>query len=398
MVTVAVIVLNLSTYAFTVIAAHLLGPAEFGATSALMGLLLVLNVVGLGLQTTGARRLSHDPERADAHAREVLALTWRAAPLLGLLCLVLSPLMVHGFRLHHAAAAVLVAVTVVPQTALGGQAGVLQGRRRWSQVAMLYAGNGVGRLVLGIAGIVIMPNSVGALAGTALGSSVPVVIGAVLLRGSGGVRGVRVRGVITEMAHNSHALLAFLALSNADIVVARVVLPEHRSGLYAGGLILVKAVLFLPQFVIVLAFPSLASGGTERARSRRLSLGLVVVLGLVAIGGALVLPQIAMIFVGGHQYHAIESRLWEFALLGTALSMVQLLVYDVVARQDRVAVAFLWLAVVGIAVSGAVVHSVGGLLHWVIAVDVVAAGAQALLSAPQRASWGPFRRRRPAAP
>ncbi len=61
----------------------------------------------------------------------------------------------------------------------------------------------------------------------------------------------------SETFHNSNALLAFFALSNVDILVARNVLGEHQAGLYAGGLILVKAVLFLPQFVVVLAFPSM---------------------------------------------------------------------------------------------------------------------------------------------
>ena len=65
------------------------------------------------------------------------------------------------------------------------------------------------------------------------------------------------RALWRETFHNSNALLAFFALSNVDILVARNVLDEHQAGLYAGGLILVKAVLFLPQFVVVLAFPSM---------------------------------------------------------------------------------------------------------------------------------------------
>ena len=38
-------------------------------------------------------------------------------------------------------------------------------------------------------------------------------------------------------------------------------------------------------------------------------------------------------FVGGEQYAEIESRLWMFAILGTLLAMLQLLVYSVLARQ-----------------------------------------------------------------
>ena len=61
--------------------------------------------------------------------------------------------------------------------------------------------------------------------------------------------------MLREVAHNSHALLAFFALSTADVIVSRSVARRPRGGLYAGGLILAKAVLFLPQFVVVLALP-----------------------------------------------------------------------------------------------------------------------------------------------
>ena len=80
------------------------------------------------------------------------------------------------------------------------------------------------------------------------------------------------------------ALLAFFALTNVDIVVARNVLPPREAGLYAAGLILVKAVLFLPQFVVVLAFPAMAS---DPRRRRALLLSTVVVLG---VGMVVVLP------------------------------------------------------------------------------------------------------------
>ena len=65
--------------------------------------------------------------------------------------------------------------------------------------------------------------------------------------------------MIRETILGSLALLAFFVLSNTDIVIARNVLDSHQAGLYAGGLILTKAVLFLPQFVVVVAFPSMST-------------------------------------------------------------------------------------------------------------------------------------------
>ena len=50
-------VMNLSTYGYTVLAAHTIGKEAYGAFSALMGALLVISVLSLGLQATGARRI-----------------------------------------------------------------------------------------------------------------------------------------------------------------------------------------------------------------------------------------------------------------------------------------------------------------------------------------------------
>ena len=62
-------------------------------------------------------------------------------------------------------------------------------------------------------------------------------------------------------------------------MAARVVLPEHDAGLYAGGLILAKAVLFLPQFVVVIVFPSMSQNPAAR-RVNAFALALVLAAGL----------------------------------------------------------------------------------------------------------------------
>src|SRR3546814_7409198 len=100
-----------------------------------------------------------------------------------------------------------------------------------------------------------------------IGQFVPVVVGWLALRHARtpGEHSDRhsIRPMIRETVLNSQALLAFFALSNADVIVARNVLDEHDAGLYAGGLILTKAVLFLPQFIVVLAFPAIDRKSTR---------------------------------------------------------------------------------------------------------------------------------------
>jgi O-antigen/teichoic acid export membrane protein len=257
---------------------------------------------------------------------------------------------------------------------MGGQAGILQGERRWTALALVYLAAGVPRLVIGTAFLLWRPTEFWAVMGVAIGFVAPTIVGWLALRdprsghvpdtygGHGGW------SVLRETARNSHALFAFFALSNADVIVARSVLDAHESGLYAGGLILVKAVLFLPQFVVVVAFPSMSTESARRSALLR-SVGAVMALGVVGTVAAWLFSGLTLTFIGGQEYAAIQDQLWRFAALGSVLSVLQLLVYGVVARQSRWSVYLIWAALVVLVLWAQVASTVGQLLNVVTFVD-----------------------------
>lgn len=380
-IAVAMGVMNVCTYGFTMVAARFLGPHTYGGFAALMGLLLVVGVLQLGLQATGARRIATSPGDVRTIERSILRVSYRSALVLGLLCLLATPLINTALHLDSYGSAVLVAVTAVPMTVMGGQAGVLQGERRWHELALVYLANGVPRVALGTALLWWRPTELAAMAAVAVTQAAPVLVGVWVLRRPGSRPGISPgpppvaedddhghRSVLVEALHNSHALLAFFALSNIDVLVARSVLGGREAGLYAAGVIVVKAVLFLPQFVVVVAFPSMSSEH-ERERVLMRSLAVVAVTGAVCALGAKALSSLALVFVGGHEYAAVQDSLWLFAALGTLLSMLQLLVYSVVARQARRSVYAIWAALVLLAVIGRSAETYTGLLARVVAVD-----------------------------
>jgi O-antigen/teichoic acid export membrane protein len=379
-IAVAMAVMNVTTYAFTILAARLLGPAEYGALAAVMGVLLVVNVLSLGLQATGARRVSATPHHRPQIEQEVLATSYSSALVLGLVVLAASPLITSTLNLDSWGIAALIAATAVPLSVMGGQAGILQGEERWAPLAAIYLAVGVGRLGFGAVALVLEPNTQGAMVGVTVGALLPVVIGWAALRHRDRERAPRAGrvplsarwakgGVLREVMHNSHALLAFFALSNADILVARNVLTAHRAGLYAAGLILTKAVLFLPQFVVVIAFPSMSKQAGRRMHL--LSLGAVLAIGLVTVAGVAVLSRTAVSFVGGPAYSDLQDQLWLFAVLGTLLAMIQLMVYDVVARQHQRMVFVVWAALVTLACCAPLVSSLTFLVTVVVTIDLL---------------------------
>lgn len=371
-IALAMAVMSISTYAFQMIAARLVGPSDFGAVGAMMNTLLVVSVLQLGLQATAARRISSAPDHVAEIERGILRLSWRASLALGAVMLLLSPVVDRLLRLDSLPTAIVLALTAVPMTMLGGQLGILQGERRWYPLAVVYMANGVPRLVIGAVLMAWRPDEFTAILAVALGQVVPVLCGWWTLRharsASTDSGEHRAGPVLREMLHNSQALLAFYGLSNLDILVARNVLDDHASGLYAGGLILTKAVLFLPQFVVVVAFPNMSTA-SERRRALTRSLLAVAGLGACAILGSLLLSGFAMIFVGGGEYSAIEGKLWMFALLGTVLSMLQLLVYAVIARQGRHSIHLVWVTLAAMVGAGLTTESLAGLLTVVITAD-----------------------------
>jgi O-antigen/teichoic acid export membrane protein len=373
---IAILTMNVATYGFQIVAARVLGPSAYGAVASLMALLLVVAVVQLGLQATAARRIAASPTEVSRIAPAMLRLSARASFGVGLLMLAASPVVWQVLRLESLVPALLVAACAIPLTMVGAQAGILQGERRWLALGVLYLAMGVPRLVFGSLFILVKPDETAAMIGVTLGALTPVAVGWWLLRQDVHAEGRpdSMRQQARESTRNTLALLAFFALSNVDIVVARNVLDSHDAGLYAGGLILTNAVLFLPQFVVVVAFPAMSTP-RERRQALVRSLAMVLGLGVVCTLGALVLSSVAIIFIGGAEYTAVEDRLWLFAILGTLLAMLQLLVYAVLARQGGRSTILFWVAIAALALAATAISTLDQLIVTVAAVDAVVLAA-----------------------
>ncbi|MCW2839614.1 MAG: polysaccharide biosynthesis protein [Aeromicrobium sp.] len=374
--------MNAAMYGFTVVANRRLVPADFGAVTALLGVLLIGTVVALAVQAVTARRLAvaapEDLPQVTAQTLRVAA--WMSAGV-GVVVALSTVVLTPALRLSSPMLVVLAGATLVPLTLMGAQGGIAQGQRRWDLLMAIYLSSGVGRLIAGGVALVISPTPTAGMIGVAIGGWAPVVVGISALR-AGRPTPEPLRPLVKEIALSSHVLLAYFVLSNLDALVARNVLGAHDSGLYASGLILAKAALFLPQFVSVVVFGKLAQGTTTGARLR--AAAMVAGLGGVAVVATAVLPRVALILVGGSRYEEIADRLWLFALAGSLLALVHLLVFDALARHAHGVTPLLWGAVVAvIAVAYGLDVHIAGLVLTVA--GVAATLAAVLLTLPNGA-------------
>jgi O-antigen/teichoic acid export membrane protein len=362
--------MNFAIYGFNIVSAHLLVPQEFGALTALFGILLVGSVASLGLQAVTARRLAVDPEHTDQIISATLRVTINVALGVGLVVALTTVVLTSALKLDNYWAVILCGATLVPLTIMGAQAGIAQGTARWGSLTAIYLGNGIGRLTGGTIAMIISPTTTSAMIGIALGSWTPVVAGARMILGHHpDGPPISRRPLVREALLSTHALLAYFALSNMDSLIARNRFDTHESGLYASGLILAKAALFFPQFVSVVVFPDLARATTNHARLRAVSI--VGGFGALAVAATALLPHLALILVGGDKYADITHRLWLFALAGSLLAVVHLLVFDALARHAHGIVFMLWGAVAAALVAA---YTLGvGITGLVLIIAIVAA-------------------------
>jgi len=342
MVAAGQLTMNGAAYVFSVVAARILIPSEFGVVTALLSLLQMGVVASLGLQAAAARRIAVADADRDETVGTVLRSTAAAAVAVGAAVAVLTPVLTRILHLGSVWPVVLCAATLVPLTAMGGFVGIAQGSERWGAVTAIGLANGFGRLIGGAIALVLHRSVTSAMLGVAVGAWIPVLIGVAVL-------GVRVAGrrsrkpLIRESIAGTHTLFAFYVLSNADALIARSHLHAHQAGLYAAGLILGKAALMTPSFVGVLLYPRLAQDDT--AASRRLAVGVVAAIGAAATIATALLPRLALILAGGPQYAEVADRLWLFTLAGSIWAVVQVIVLDALARRRRGVALLTWTAV-----------------------------------------------------
>src|SRR6476620_102602 len=175
--------MNAATYGFTLIGARTLGPTGYGVFAAMLGIVIVVNVVSLGLQATGARRVAAAPGDRGVIEARVMAVSVRCGVVLAVFCLAAAPLVSSALALDSWPTAALLAVPAFCFSVMGGQAGILQGEGRWFALATVFVSLGVARIGIGSVALSVSATPFSAtLGGIAVASVVPLAVGAMALR------------------------------------------------------------------------------------------------------------------------------------------------------------------------------------------------------------------------
>ncbi|HZB59909.1 MAG TPA: hypothetical protein VFA73_12055 [Actinomycetota bacterium] len=395
-------VANAGNYAFNVVMAFLLGPEAYGALAALLALVLVGSVPGLALQAVVARRTTLARSgRAVGAWPGAGWLVGRAGLGLVLLTVLIGPVLVLFLHLDSAVPVLWLALALAPTPLLFAVQGLLQGRERFGALAAVMVAGAAVKLAAGLALVALGFGVSGAMAGVAAGGLLAALAGLRLT--APGRPGAARPGSVDNPAHPSSGwwrevgtattgLLGLFLLANVDVLLARHYLDRAAAGRYALGAVVAKIAFWAPQFVVTVVFPRLV-GAADPRRLVGGSALLIAGFGGLLAGVLALADRVGLVVpVLGGGYAGLGPLLPLFAALGTALALVQLLLFEGIATRDRRmgrAVAVALVAEVAL-VAGALHASVGQIAGTALGVAVALAAT----------GWWLLRRRvgRPPAP
>ncbi|WP_227979206.1 polysaccharide biosynthesis protein [Nocardia spumae] len=349
LVTAGAMTANVAGYLLQLLAGRWLGVSGYSEFASLLAVQLLAAVPALALQNVVARELVRG-----AAGATVRRLTRRCAFIVAVVAIALIPVV--AVVLHVNAVAAGGALLAAPVLVLiSGEQGILQGDQQFRRLAAVLGGVAILRVTPAVILLAAGGDAGVALWGAALGLVVAAagarritgalgpVTGADRARESGAAApasGPARAADVAAVLRAAQVQAALMALSSADLIIARIVLDDVDASRYALGAIATKIAFWLPQAVGVVLYPRMAQP-QHSVRALRSALAVLAVIGAVAVAGAAVLSPLAPLFAG-NDYAPIEGWLWLFALDGALLAVLQGALLSAIAADRTAPAAVIW--------------------------------------------------------
>jgi glycosyltransferase involved in cell wall biosynthesis/O-antigen/teichoic acid export membrane protein len=311
----ALLIQNAGNFAFHAAAARIVGPSAYGALGTLLTLTVALTIPLAALQTAITRSVAEAGDSADS--RGLLRRAAVGAVGVAIVLAVAGPFIDSFLHLGSTSAAALLG----PYAGAAGLAavtrGVAVGWRRFDVAASSIAGAVAVRVVSGIVFTAWLGID-GAMLGTFIGEAAGVAIAWRATRNADASVPVRLPWALTV---DTFAMtLGVWLLGSVDVLIAGHSLVGRDRALYVAAGTAARAVLVLPQAVVMIAMPRFVATlrddrrGHEAWRALRDAMGLALCLTVVGIG--------AIVLAGGRLLTITFGR--GFAKGGTVLVLCAL--------------------------------------------------------------------------
>jgi O-antigen/teichoic acid export membrane protein len=309
-------VVSAMNFAYNVIIARFLGPADFGHTTAIGTLLMLSSAITLSFQLVCAKFVARNDDlagKAEVY-RNLRRRAWIVGILLGTALVLLSAPLSEYLRLPNAWLVILLAAGTAFYVPLGVKRGGLQGTYAFTRLASNYILEVAVKLVATLAlveGGMGVNGAVAALAFSVIVSYFYPVRDVLLEPEPAG-------SIPASLGEGMQAIVFFVGqvlINNIDIVLVKHLFHPEDAGLYA-AVSLVGRVLYLASWSVTSAMFSISAGQKTRAKNSSLLVVPLLLVLCINIGFILAMqfvPELVLRTVFGASFSSVAPLLALYA-------------------------------------------------------------------------------------
>lgn len=308
---------GITNFVYNVATARLLGPSGFAHATTVYTMLMLMSAVTLSYQVVCAKyvaRLSQAGERAAIYAT-LHHRSWIAGLGVGILLVLFQRPITNYLNLPHEHLIDLLALGTAFYIPLGVRRGYIQGVHAFRALAVNFMIEGVVRVV----GVFLLIGIGWGVEGAVLASVLAVVLAYFTAMPTPGIARFRVRGIANSFREGLQAIVYFAGqtiINNFDIVLVKHFFSAPDAGLYAAAALVGRLVNMCAWSVVNTMFPVSAGKSSDRESRSVLviSLGLVLCILAVLIGGLYLLPSFVWKTIFGAQFEQ-----WDITTISSLL-------------------------------------------------------------------------------
>lgn len=349
---------NVAAYLFQVLVARNLDLDAYSNFNAIVSAVVILAAPASSIQLVVAQA-ALAVNRCRAQERRLLERTLAATAVGGVIIIAAAAAAAFGLRedlrlppavaIAAIAALIFHLIQVVP-------VGLLQAHRRYMAAAIILGGNPVVRLLLGL--VLIMGPGLGetsAVWSVALPALGATLLGLTLLadvwRGPSYPLPQQAKEILWRTSGRQTLMAIFIvALTNLDVVIARLVLPHDLAGLYSGAAVVGRIAILLPSALAAIIFTESARRHEHGESQGHYWTGLVIT-ALIASGLALAFAltsHTVLTTMLGAKFESAEPVLKVIGIAMAILAVTQAYVMSLAGRNDYRPLGFLVAAVLAL--------------------------------------------------
>ena len=369
---------NLGNYAFFLLAGRILGPKDYGLVAALLSVALVIQTPFMSFAGALARVVGGRVDRGAGIYALALRRALPATIVTG--AGVALIIVVAGAVDDSIPTGPLLATeaTLLPAAILPLALGQLQGEREFGRFAIGMASFGLPRpvalAVLAALGLGIYAALLGTAVTAFIATAVAVGFTIGPARAAPADPGAAPwRAFSGSLVPFAVGIAAISALTNVDVVAAKLALGGDDAGLFAAAAILAKSVLVVPQAIVTVALPRVAarhSAGRPTSPLLAAATGVAVAASLLIVAVAAILADPIMRITFGDEFADGAQVLAEFTAVSALMGLLIVLLYHQLALGSY---GFAWVLVAAAVLQVALLAAFHGSAEAIIAVDAVVA-------------------------